>query len=113
MLGALGMLCAGRCPPPPASRKPGCDSRLGASEPALPPCACCGAQAYIAYRRVIENANVIMATYADDELGDTQVRGGAGPLGRGKNLFGLCFALYSALQKRRAGTGGVGRGRRD
>ena len=27
------------------------------------------------FRRVIETANVIMATYADDKLGDTQVRG--------------------------------------
>lgn len=32
-------------------------------------------EAYLSYRRVVENANVIMATYADDALGDTQVGG--------------------------------------
>ena len=45
-------------------------------------------EAYLAYRRVIENANVIMATYADEHLGDTQVRGrhnGAGCAGQHKN----------------------------
>ena len=31
-------------------------------------------EAYGGFRRVIESANVIMATYADDLLGDTQVR---------------------------------------
>ncbi len=31
-------------------------------------------EAYSGFRRVIESANVIMATYADDLLGDTQVR---------------------------------------
>ena len=31
-------------------------------------------EAYNGFRRVIESANVIMATYADDLLGDTQVR---------------------------------------
>ena len=30
-------------------------------------------EAYASFRRVIENANVIMATYADTLLGDTQV----------------------------------------
>ena len=32
-----------------------------------------GEDAYTGYLRVIESANVIMATYADDALGDTQV----------------------------------------
>lgn len=32
-----------------------------------------GEEAYNTYRRVIETANVIMATYADELLGDTQV----------------------------------------
>ena len=32
-----------------------------------------GEEAYNGFRRVIESANVIMATYADDLLGDTQV----------------------------------------
>lgn len=31
-------------------------------------------QAFLSFRRVVENANVIMATYADEALGDTQVR---------------------------------------
>ncbi len=30
-------------------------------------------EAFLSYRRVIENANVIMATYSDDALGDIQV----------------------------------------
>ena len=36
-----------------------------------------GEEAYNGFRRVIESANVIMATYADDLLGDTQARPGA------------------------------------
>ena len=32
-------------------------------------------QAFLSFRRVVENANVIMATYADEALGDTQVGG--------------------------------------
>lgn len=32
-----------------------------------------GEEAYLNFRRVIETANVIMATYADELLGDTQV----------------------------------------
>ena len=34
-----------------------------------------GEEAYNGFCRVIESANVIMATYADDLLGDTQVCG--------------------------------------
>lgn len=30
-------------------------------------------EAFLSFRRVVENANVIMATYADEALGDTQV----------------------------------------
>ena len=33
-----------------------------------------GEEAYNGFRRTIESANVIMATYADELLGDTQVR---------------------------------------
>ena len=33
-----------------------------------------GEEAYNGFRRVIESANVIMATYADELLGDTQAR---------------------------------------
>lgn len=36
-------------------------------------------EAFLSFRRVVENANVIMATYADEALGDTQV-GGCGGL---------------------------------
>lgn len=35
-------------------------------------------EAFLSYRRVIENANVIMATYSDEALGDIQVCGGGG-----------------------------------
>ena len=39
-------------------------------------------EAFLSFRRVVENANVIMATYADDALGDTQVRAaGVGSVG--------------------------------
>ena len=40
-------------------------------------------EAFLSFRRVVENANVIMATYADEALGDTQVRGRCGVLFRG------------------------------
>ncbi len=33
-----------------------------------------GEEAYSGFRRTIESANVIMATYADELLGDTQAR---------------------------------------
>ena len=33
-----------------------------------------GEEAFMGFRRTIESANVIMATYADELLGDTQVR---------------------------------------
>lgn len=32
-----------------------------------------GEEAFLNFRRVVESANVIMATYADDLLGDTAV----------------------------------------
>ena len=41
-------------------------------------------EAFASFRRVIENANVIMATYADELLGDTQVN--AQECGRGHTL---------------------------
>jgi translation elongation factor EF-G len=34
-----------------------------------------GEEAYTTYLRVIENANVILATYQDEAMGDLQVRG--------------------------------------
>lgn len=40
-------------------------------------------EAFLSFRRVVENANVIMATYADEALGDTQVRAAAEGGGRG------------------------------
>lgn len=36
-------------------------------------------EAFASFRRVIENANVIMATYADELLGDTQVQQSSRP----------------------------------
>jgi elongation factor 2 len=33
-----------------------------------------GEEAYTTYLRVIENANVILATYQDEAMGDLQVR---------------------------------------
>lgn len=33
-----------------------------------------GEEAFLNFRRVCESANVIMATYADEALGDTAVR---------------------------------------
>ena len=52
-----------------------------------------GEEAYQNFERVIENANVIMATYTDDLLGDCQVRPPRGWVLR------LCFG--SALLRRR------------
>lgn len=41
-----------------------------------------GEEAYQTYLRVIENANVILATYQDEAMGDLQVRGRHGRRGR-------------------------------
>lgn len=54
-----------------------------------------GEEAYNGYRRVIESANVIMATYADDELGDTQVYPEKGTVCFSAGLHGWAFTLTS------------------
>ncbi|KAK9815818.1 hypothetical protein WJX72_010164 [[Myrmecia] bisecta] len=50
-------------------------------------------EAYNTYRRVIENANVIMATYADTLLGDTQVYPEKGTVSFSAGLHGWAFTL--------------------
>lgn len=52
-----------------------------------------GEEAYQTFRRVVENANVIMATYSDDKLGDTQVYPEAGTVGFTAGLHGWAFTL--------------------
>ena len=54
-----------------------------------------GEEAYNSYRRVIESANVIMATYADDMLGDTQVYPEKGTVSFSAGLHGWAFTLTS------------------
>lgn len=54
-----------------------------------------GEEAYNGYRRVIESANVIMATYADDQLGDTQVYPEKGTVCFSAGLHGWAFTLTS------------------
>lgn len=54
-----------------------------------------GEEAYNTYRRVIETANVIMATYADEELGDTQVYPEKGTVCFSAGLHGWAFTLTS------------------
>ncbi|KAL4421827.1 hypothetical protein ABPG77_001616 [Micractinium sp. CCAP 211/92] len=50
-------------------------------------------EAFLSFRRVVENANVIMATYADDALGDTQVYPEAGTVSFSAGLHGWAFTL--------------------
>eukprot|EP00891_Asterochloris_glomerata_P007131 jgi/Astpho2/7131/Aster-08310 len=52
-------------------------------------------EAYSGFRRVIESANVIMATYADDLLGDTQVYPEKGTVSFSAGLHGWAFTLTS------------------
>merc|ERR1712224_211239 len=52
-----------------------------------------GEEAYNNFRRVIENANVIMATYADDKLGETQVNPEKGNVSFSAGLHGWAFTL--------------------
>lgn len=54
-----------------------------------------GEEAYNGFRRVIETANVIMATYADDKLGDTQVYPEKGTVCFSAGLHGWAFTLTS------------------
>lgn len=41
-----------------------------------------GEEAFLNFRRVVESANVIMATYADEQLGDTAVSTSEGMEGK-------------------------------
>lgn len=52
-----------------------------------------GEEAFNTFRRVIENANVIMATYADEALGDTQVHPEKGNVCFSAGLHGWGFTL--------------------
>merc|ERR1711862_495949 len=52
-----------------------------------------GDDAYNNFRRVIENANVIMATYADESFGETQVNPGKGNVSFSAGLHGWAFTL--------------------
>eukprot|EP00218_Dolichomastix_sp_CCMP3274_P006943 CAMPEP_0170133574 /NCGR_PEP_ID=MMETSP0033_2-20121228/1385_1 /TAXON_ID=195969 /ORGANISM="Dolichomastix tenuilepis, Strain CCMP3274" /LENGTH=855 /DNA_ID=CAMNT_0010369077 /DNA_START=45 /DNA_END=2612 /DNA_ORIENTATION=- len=52
-----------------------------------------GEEAYTSYLRVIENANVIMATYTDDLLGDTQVYPEKGTVSFSAGLHNWAFTL--------------------
>lgn len=58
-----------------------------------------GEEAYQTYLRVIENANVILATYQDEALGELQVRCAAGPgAGAGRGQAGpLATAWHETL----------------
>ena len=62
--------------------------------------------AFLSFRRVIENANVIMATYADDALGDTQVYPEAGTVCFSAGLHGWGFTLtvFANLYAKKFGT---------
>jgi elongation factor 2 len=52
-----------------------------------------GEEAYGNFRRVIEDANVIMATYADEKLGETQVHPEKGNVSFSAGLHGWAFTL--------------------
>ena len=64
-----------------------------------------GEEAYTGFRRVIETANVIMATYADEKLGDTQVYPEKGTVSFSAGLHGWAFTLtvFSAIYAKRFG----------
>lgn len=64
-----------------------------------------GEEAYMGFRRVIETANVIMATYADEKLGDTQVYPEKGTVSFSAGLHGWAFTLtvFSAIYAKRFG----------
>ena len=52
-----------------------------------------GEEAFVAYRRVIENANVILSTYSDEALGDCQVYPEKGTVCFSAGLHGWAFTL--------------------
>lgn len=62
--------------------------------------------AFMSFRRVIENANVVMATYADEALGDTQVYPESGTVCFSAGLHGWGFTLtvFADLYAKKFGT---------
>ena len=62
--------------------------------------------AFTSFRRVIENANVVMATYADEALGDTQVYPEMGTVCFSAGLHGWAFTLtvFADLYAKKFGT---------
>lgn len=54
---------------------------------------CDGEEAFLSFRRVIENANVLMATYSDEQLGDTQVYPEKGNVCFSAGLHNWAFTL--------------------
>ncbi len=57
-----------------------------------------GEEAYQGFERIIENANVIMSTYADEKLGDVQVYPEKGTVSFSAGLHGWAFTLRSFAQ---------------
>jgi len=57
-----------------------------------------GEEAYTNFLRVIENANVIMATYTDEKLGEVQVYPDAGTVSFSAGLHGWAFTLTTFAQ---------------
>ena len=57
-----------------------------------------GEEAYTNFLRVIENANVIMATYTDEKLGEVQVYPDQGTVSFSAGLHGWAFTLTTFAQ---------------
>ncbi|KAI8476985.1 MAG: elongation factor 2 [Monoraphidium minutum] len=57
-----------------------------------------GEEAYTTYLRVIENANVILATYQDEAMGDLQVYPDKGTVSFSAGLHGWAFTLTTFAQ---------------
>lgn len=64
---------------------------------------CEGEEAFLAFRRVIENANVLMATYSDEQLGDTQVYPEKGNVCFSAGLHNWAFTLGTFAKARPVG----------
>jgi translation elongation factor EF-G len=59
-----------------------------------------GEQAYSSFLRVIESANVLMSTYADEQLGDTQVYPEKGTVCFSAGLHNWAFTLGTFAKAR-------------
>ncbi len=59
-----------------------------------------GEQAYSSFLRVIESANVLMSTYADEALGDTQVYPEKGTVCFSAGLHNWAFTLSTFAKAR-------------